>query len=83
MFIESVIVFLKLLHRRFVLFKSCFAGERQDVVEILVGDTELRQTLVENYLKRMPDFQKIEWRFIKNKATLQVRIQTRGLESSL
>lgn len=45
--------------------------ERQDVVEILVGDTELRQTLVENYLKRMPDFQKIEWRFIKNKATLQ------------
>ena len=27
--------------------------------------------LVDNYLKRFPDFQKIEWRFIKGKATLQ------------
>ncbi len=36
-----------------------------------MNDAELRQTLVENYLKRMPDFQKIEWRFIKNKANLQ------------
>ena len=45
--------------------------ERQNIVQILVNDAELRQTLVENYLKRMPDFQKIEWRFIKNKADLQ------------
>ena len=49
-----------------------FVEERQNMVEILVNDTELRQTIVEDYLKRMPDFQKIEWRFAKKKATLQV-----------
>ena len=42
------------------------------MVEILVEDTELRQNLVENYLKRMPDLQKLEWKFLKKKATLQV-----------
>lgn len=42
------------------------------MVEILMSDTELRQTLIENYLKRVPDLQKIEWRFIKKKANLQV-----------
>ncbi|CAF0703085.1 unnamed protein product [Brachionus calyciflorus] len=45
--------------------------ERQNLVEILVNDSELRQNLVENYLKKMPDFQRIEWRFLKNKANLQ------------
>jgi DNA mismatch repair protein MSH2 len=46
-------------------------GERQNIVEILVRENELRQVLIESYLKRVPDFQKIEWRFIKNKANLQ------------
>lgn len=45
--------------------------ERQNIVEILINDTELRMNLVDNYLKRFPDFQKIEWRFIKGKANLQ------------
>lgn len=45
--------------------------ERQNIVEILMSDPELRMNLVDNYLKRFPDFQKIEWRFIKGKATLQ------------
>ena len=36
-----------------------------------MNDNELRQNLIEGYLKRMPDFQKIEWKFIKNKASLQ------------
>lgn len=31
----------------------------------------MRQNLKEGYLKRMPDFQKIEWKFLKNKAQLQ------------
>jgi hypothetical protein len=43
-----------------------------NIVEILVNDSSLRETLIENYLKKMPDFQKIEWKFIKNKANLQV-----------
>lgn len=46
--------------------------ERQNIVEILVNDTELRANLVENYLKRFPDFGRIEWKFIKEKAKLQV-----------
>lgn len=46
--------------------------ERQNIVEILVSDTELRSNLVENYLKRFPDFGRIEWKFIKEKAKLQV-----------
>jgi DNA mismatch repair protein MSH2 len=45
--------------------------ERQNIVEILTNDTELRQNLIDNYLKRFPDFQKIEWRFTKKKANLQ------------
>lgn len=45
--------------------------ERQNLVELLVNDTELRMNLMDNYLKRFPDFQKIEWRFIKGKANLQ------------
>lgn len=52
--------------------------ERQNLVEILVEDTELRQTLVENYLKRMPDLQKIEWRFLKKKASLVVNINPKS-----
>jgi DNA mismatch repair protein MSH2 len=46
--------------------------ERQNIVQILIDDSEFRQTLVENYLKRFPDLQKIESRFIKKKANLQV-----------
>jgi hypothetical protein len=46
------------------------------MVEILVNDTELRQTIIEDYLKRMPDFQKIEWRFAKKKANLQVNFSS-------
>ena len=45
-------------------------------MEILVNDTELRSNLSENYLKKMPDFQKIEWKFNKQKASLQV-LETR------
>ncbi len=47
--------------------------DRQNMVEILINDTELRQDLIENHLKRMPDFQKLEWRFIKKKANLTVK----------
>ena len=46
--------------------------DRQNMVEILINDTELRQDLIENHLKRIPDFQKLEWRFIKKKANLSV-----------
>ena len=49
------------------------------MVELLVNDTVLRQNLTENYLKRFPDFQKIEWRFIKKKANLQVTLSLRLL----
>jgi hypothetical protein len=31
--------------------------DRQNMVEMLINDTEMRQDVIENYLKRMPDFQ--------------------------
>ena len=51
--------------------------ERQNIVEILMADTQLRMNLIDNYLKRFHDFQKIEWRFHKKKATLQVFYQAK------
>jgi len=50
-----------------------YKEERQNMVEILMSDTELRQTLIENYLKRVPDLQKIEWRFIRRKLTCKYK----------
>ena len=41
----------------------------------IVNDTELRSNLIENYLKRFPDFGRIEWKFIKQKAKLQVKFE--------
>jgi DNA mismatch repair ATPase MutS len=46
--------------------------ERQNIVEIFVNDAGLRENLLENYLKKMPDFQKLEVKFLKQKANLQV-----------
>ncbi len=47
--------------------------ERQNVVESLMDDTQLRQLLSENHLPRVPDFQRLSKKFQRKKANLQAR----------
>lgn len=44
---------------------------RYNIVEELIENTELRQALQEEHLKRMPDFKRIGKKFQRNTATLQ------------
>lgn len=45
--------------------------ERHDVVELLVKNNELRSTLSDDYLKRIPDLQQLAKKLARKKSTLQ------------
>lgn len=45
--------------------------ERHDIVEILTLETELRQSLHEDHLRRMPDLQALARRLQRKKASMQ------------
>jgi len=45
--------------------------ERLDVVELLVSDSELHQSLRSNHLRRLPDLQRLSCRIQRRNASLQ------------
>ena len=46
--------------------------ERLDLVECFVKNSDARQTLYEDHLRKMPDFQRISTKFQSKRASLQV-----------
>lgn len=46
-------------------------NERHEIVETLYQDTEVRQELYDEHLRKIPDFQSLAKKLQRNKATMQ------------
>lgn len=46
-------------------------NERHDIVETLLSDTEARQELYDEHLRKIPDFQSLAKKLQRNRATMQ------------
>ena len=53
------------------LMDSVMINERLNLVELMVTNTEMRQLLWEDHLRKFPDFQRLSAKFGSSKATLQ------------
>ncbi len=48
--------------------------ERLDIVEAFVNDSSLRTFVTQDFLGRIPDFERLVRKFIRQKANLEVQI---------
>ena len=50
--------------------------ERLDIVDALVNDFSIRNFISQDFLSRVPDFERLVRKYIRKKATLEVEIVT-------
>ena len=50
-----------------------FLDERLDIVDILVNETTIRNYITQDFLGRVPDFERLVRKFIRKKANLEVK----------
>ena len=48
--------------------------ERLDIVEVFVNDSSIRTFIAQDFLGRVPDFERLVRKFIRKKANLEVRL---------
>lgn len=51
-----------------------WVDERMDVVEAFVNDSSIRAFITQDFLGRVPDFERLVRKFIRKKANLEVRL---------
>ena len=47
--------------------------ERLDIVDVFVNDSAIRSYITQDFLGRVPDFERLVRKFIRKKANLEVR----------
>ena len=52
------------------------ADERLDIVDAFVNDSSIRTFIAQDFLGRVPDFERLVRKFIRKKANLEVRHDT-------
>ena len=55
--------------------------ERLDIVEVFVNDSSIRSFIGQDFLGRVPDFERIVRKFIRKKANLEVNISSTIISS--